>query len=173
VGKTLAGMGVDFIWLGDDMGTQRGMMISPDMWRRYFKERLRTVITEIRSEHPTVKFAYHSCGSYYPIMADLIEIGVDILNALQPNAQGMDLSIIKSEYGPQATLFGGLDVQNIIPFGSIDDVEEETRRVIRTAAPGGGLLLAGAHNYQPDVSVEKLLRIYEITQTEGCYPISI
>jgi uroporphyrinogen decarboxylase len=85
----------------------------------------------------------------------------------------MDLSAIKSEFGRQATLFGGLDVQNIIPFGSIDDVEEETRRVIRTAAPGGGLLLAGAHNYQPDVSVEKLLRIYEITQTEGYYPISI
>ncbi|MDT8298110.1 MAG: uroporphyrinogen decarboxylase family protein [Spirochaetaceae bacterium] len=173
VGKKLAGMGVDFIWLGDDMGTQRGMLISPDMWRKYFKKRLQTVISEIRSVHPEVKFAYHSCGSCYPIMADLIEIGVDILNALQPNAQGMDLSTIKSEFGSKVSLFGGLDVQNIIPFGSIEDVEEEIRRVIRTAAPGGGLLLAGAHNYQPDVSVEKLLRIYEITQTEGCYPITI
>jgi uroporphyrinogen decarboxylase len=173
VGQELVRLGADFIWLGDDMGTQRGMMISPDMWRKFFKERMRRVIEEIRSVRNDVKFAYHSCGAYFPIMGDLIEIGVDILNALQPNAVGMDLATIKSDFGERASLFGGLDVQDVIPFGTIKDVEEETRRVIRIAAPGGGLLLAGAHNYQPDVSVDKLLRIYDIVRTEGRYPIEI
>lgn len=172
VGKRLAELGVDFIWLGDDMGTQRGMLISPEMWRTHFKERMRTVVNDIRSVDPNVKFAYHSCGAYFPIIGDLIEVGIDVLNALQPNAYGMDLERIKSLYGSSVSLFGGLDVQDVIPFGTLEEVEEETRRVIRTAAPGGGLLLAGAHNYQPDVSVEKFLRIYDVAKTEGRYPIA-
>ncbi|RKX89891.1 MAG: hypothetical protein DRP70_02350 [Spirochaetes bacterium] len=171
VGKRLAAMGADFIWLGDDMGTQRGMLMSPLMWRTHFKERLRTVITEIRSVNPELKIAYHSCGSYFPIMGDLIEIGVDILNALQPTASEMNLQEIKARFGREATLFGGIDVQGILPFGSMEDVEKEVRRVIHAAGSGGGLLLAGAHNFQPDVSVEKLLRVFEIAKTEGRYPL--
>lgn len=171
VGKRLAALGVDFIWLGDDMGTQRGMVMSPDMWRRFFRDRIAGVIREIRTVNPDMKFAYHSCGSYVPIMGDLIDAGVDILNALQPTAEGMDIESIKEQFGKKASLFGGIDVQDIIPFGTLEDVEKETRRVIRAAAPGGGLLLAGAHNYQPDVSVEKLLRIYDVVWREGRYPI--
>jgi uroporphyrinogen decarboxylase len=171
VGKELARIGADFIWLGDDFGSQNGMLISPDMWRTHFKERMRTVISSIRAVKPEVKIAYHCCGSYSPIMADLIEVGVDILNALQPTAKDMDTAKIKAKYGKKATLFGGIDTQDAIPFGTMAQVESEILRVLRAAGKGGGLILAGAHNLQPDVSTEKLLHIFEFSKERGTYPI--
>jgi len=173
VGKELVQLGADFIWLGDDMGTQRGMLISPSMWRTYFKERMGCIIKTLKSENPNLKIAYHSCGSYFPIISDLIEIGVDILNALQPNAADMELSRLKKLYGDEVVFFGGLDVQAIIPFGTTEETEQEVRRVIAAAGEGGGLLLAGSHNFQPDVTVEKIMKIYEVAFREGRYPLQI
>ena len=169
VGKELIRIGADIVWLGDDMGTQQGMLLSPEMWRRHLKERMRKVITSLKDVNPGVKIAYHSCGSYSPIIPELIEIGVDILNALQPNARDMDLSRLKAQYGKTVSFFGGLDTQAIIPFGSLQDVEGEIKRVIRAAAKGGGLILAGAHNIQPDVSTEKMIQIFEFARRYGAY----
>lgn len=171
VAKELIRIGADIIWLGDDVGTQNGMMISPKMWRDVFKERMRFVIKELKRENPKIKIAYHCCGSYFPIMADLIEVGVDILNALQPTAVNMDLQTIKERFGSQAALFGGIDTQGAVPFGSLDDVEREVKRVISTAAHGGGYILAGAHNIQPDTSVEKVVKLFEFTKKYGTYPL--
>jgi uroporphyrinogen decarboxylase len=171
VGKELLRIGADIIWLGDDLGTQAGMLLSPEMWRQYFKERMRTVIQSLKSVKPRVKIAYHSCGSYYPVIPELIEIGVDILNALQPNAKDMELSRLKKRHGNKVAFFGGLDTQGILPFGSAQDIEAEIKRVIRAAAQGGGLILAGAHNIQPDVSVEKLVEVFDLCRRYGRYPI--
>jgi uroporphyrinogen decarboxylase len=104
-------------------------------------------------------------------MADLIEVGVDILNALQPTAVNMDLKKIKDTFGSQAALFGGLDTQGKIPFGSLDDVEQEVKRALMAVAPRGGYILAGAHNIQPDTSMEKLVNIFEWAKTYGTYPL--
>jgi uroporphyrinogen decarboxylase len=169
VGRQLIAIGADIIWLGDDMGTQKGMLLSPEMWRKHLKGRLRNVIQSLKAANPLVKVAYHSCGSYYPIIPELIEIGVDILNALQPNARDMELSRLKALYGKQAAFFGGLDTQEIIPFKSLQEVEKEVKRVIDAAARSGGLILAGAHNIQPDVSIEKLIRIFTFAQQYGFY----
>lgn len=169
VAKELIRIGADMIWLGDDVGTQNGMMISPKTWRDVFKERMRCVIKELKQVNPETKIAYHCCGSYFPIMGDLIEIGVDILNALQPTAANMDLKTIKDTFGSRASLFGGLDTQGAIPFGSLADVEQEVQRAITAAAPGGGYILAGAHNIQPDTSVEKLVKLFEHAQKYGTY----
>jgi uroporphyrinogen decarboxylase len=171
VGKELLRIGADIIWLGDDLGTQQGMLLSPEMWRKYFKERMRQVIQSLKRVNPQVKIAYHSCGSYYPVIPELIEIGVDILNALQPNARDMELSRLKERHGHTVAFFGGLDTQGILPFGSRQDIEEEIKRVIRAAARGGGLILAGAHNIQPDVSVEKLATIFDLCRRYGSYPV--
>jgi uroporphyrinogen decarboxylase len=143
------------------------------MWRNVFRERMKFVIQELKRENPDIKIAYHCCGSYFPIMADLIEVGVDILNALQPTAVNMDLKKIKDTFGSQAALFGGLDTQGEIPFGSLDDVEQEVKRALTAAAPGGGYILAGAHNIQPDTSVEKLVNMFEWAKTYGTYPLQI
>lgn len=169
VAKELIRLGADIIWLGDDVGTQKGMMISPTMWRAVFKERMRYVIRELKRLNPEIKIAYHCCGSYFPIMGDLLEIGVDILNALQPTAANMDLKTIKDTFGSQASLFGGLDTQGAIPFGTLADVEREVRRVITAAAHGGGYILAGAHNIQPDTSVEKVVKLFEFAKKFGTY----
>lgn len=131
---------------------------------------MRTVISELKREDPNVKIAYHCCGSYFPIMADLIEVGVDILNALQPTAVNMDLRNIKDSFGAKASLFGGIDTQGIVPFGTLDDIEDEVKRVITAAANGGGYILAGAHNIQPDTSVEKVLKLFEFAKKYGTYP---
>jgi len=173
VARELVRMGADFIWLGDDIGTQTGMLMSPEMWRGHFKERMRHIISELKRENPAIKIAYHCCGSYIRIMPDLIEIGVDIFNALQPKAAKMDLKTIKDSFGAQASLFGGIDIQDAIPFGSLEDIEREVIRVIRAAAPGGGYLLSGAHNVQADTSVEKVARLFEAAKKYGTYPIGL
>jgi uroporphyrinogen decarboxylase len=172
VGKELIRLGADVIWLGDDMGTQQGLLLSLEMWRKHFKERMRTIIKALRSDKPDIKIAYHCCGSYFSLIPELIEIGIDILNALQPTAKDMDLGRLKDRFGEQAAFFGGMDTQNVLPFGTLSEVEKEVKRVISASASGGGLILAGAHNIQPDVSVEKLLRIFEVAGQYGRYPIS-
>ncbi len=169
VGRQLIAIGADIVWLGDDMGMQQGMLLSPDMWRRHIKERMRKVIASLKDVNPAVKIAYHSCGSYSPIIPELIEIGVDILNALQPTARDMDLATLKARYGTMVSFFGGLDTQAVIPFGSMQEVEGEIERVIRAAAKGGGLILAGAHNFQPDVSTEKMTHMFAFAKRNGAY----
>lgn len=172
VGRALIDRGADLLWLGDDVGTQRGMLISPDMWRGVLKERLRRVIRALKDRNPGVKIAYHSCGSYFPIIPDLLEIGVDVLNALQPMALDMDLGRLKSLFGDRACLFGGLDIQRVLPFGTMEEVEAELRRVIAAAGPGGGYILAGAHNLQPDTSPEKVTALFRLARDLGRYPLA-
>lgn len=172
VGRELLWLGADMIWLGDDMGTQTGMLLSPDLWRRHIKPRLASVIERLKAEDSMVLFAYHCCGSFYPIVADLIEIGIDVLNALQPTAKDMDIGRLKREYGDWVCLWGGVDIQGVVPFGTMDDVEEEVKRVMREAAVGGGYIFGGAHNIQPDTSVEKVIALFELAKKYGRYPIS-
>jgi len=173
IGKELIKIGADIIWLGDDVGTQKGMLISPELWREVIKERMRKVIEELKGVNPNIGIAYHCCGSYVPIIPDLIEIGVNILNALQPTAKDMDLKKLKNIYGNEVCFFGGLDIQKILPFGSMDDIENEVKRVISSAAKGGGLIFAGAHNIQPDVSVEKVVKLFQFANKYGEYPIKV
>jgi uroporphyrinogen decarboxylase len=95
--KKLVEMGVDMIWIGDDVGAQNGMLISPNTWRRFFKPRMATFIATLKSINPDVKVAYHSDGNIYPIIPELIEIGLDVLNPIQPRS--MDPEKVKREYG--------------------------------------------------------------------------
>jgi uroporphyrinogen decarboxylase len=173
VGKELLRLGAEIIWLGDDMGAQQGMFIAPEIWRRYLKPRMKKIIAELRAQNPQTLIAYHSCGSYAPIIPELLEIGVDVLNALQPSARDMELGYLKSAFGGQAAFFGGLDTQGVLPFGTVEEVEQEVRRVIAAAGLGGGLLLAGAHNLQPDVSVQKVRCIFETVHRYGRYPLKV
>ena len=152
-------MGVDMVWLGDDIATQTGMMISPEMWRTYLKPRYKKLFAEFKARRPDIAIAYHSCGNCDAIIPELIEIGLDVLNPIQPLA--IDPISVKARYGDTLTLFGAMDVQQVMPFGTAADVRAEVRRLIEGCASGGGFILAGAHHLQSDTDPANIFAFYE------------
>ncbi|GAI13203.1 unnamed protein product, partial [marine sediment metagenome] len=145
-GKKMVELGVDMICTGDDFGTQKGMMISPELWGRVFKPRMQYVFEELRRIDPTIKIAYHSCGSILPIIPDLIEIGLDVFNPIQPRAKNMDLGKLKKKFEDRLIFFGGVDEQRVLPFGNTGQVKEEVKLRIAQAGKKGGFIIAPSHN---------------------------
>jgi len=160
-GLELIRRGADVIWAGDDFGTQERLLMSPSMWRRVFKPRIRRMFEAFRGARPDIELAWHSCGSIVPIIPDFIEIGLDILNPIQPRAKGMDPRFLKSEYGRDLVFFGGLDIQQLLPRGTVQQVKDEVRRLVEILGAGGGYILAPAHNVQDDTPTENILAVFE------------
>jgi len=152
--RRMVTLGVDMIWLGDDVGTQRGMMISPQHWRRFLKGRMAHCISELKAINPALKIAYHSDGDIRPIIPELIEIGIDILNPIQPAC--MDPAEIKRLYGQRIALWGTLDVQKTIPFGTPEEVRREVLLRIETVGRGGRFIIGPTHHVQLDTPMENL-----------------
>ena len=152
VTQRLVRMGVDMIWLGDDVGGQTSMLMSPKMWRTYLKPRMAELIGSLRAINPRVKIAYHTDGVVYPIIPELIEIGVDVLNPIQPMA--MDPIQLKNDYGAMLCFWGSMDIQRTIPYGTPDEVRDEVLLRLRTIGRNGGLLIGPTHNLQLDTPLE-------------------
>jgi uroporphyrinogen decarboxylase len=150
--KKLVGMGVDMIYFGDDVGAQHQMMISPAMWRKYFKPRMANFIAELKEMNSNLKVAYHSDGNIEPIIPELIEIGLDVLNPIQPAS--MDPAKIKKQYGDKLCFWGTIDEQHTLPFGSPQDVVDEVKTRLATVGYNGGLILAPTHSVQLDTPLE-------------------
>ena len=150
---------VDGVYVGDDFGTQQGLLISPDMWRKYIKPRYEKLLSVVKSHG--VKYCHHSCGGIRPIIPDLIEIGVDVLNPIQPLAAGMDPEELGEEFGKELTFYGGIDEQGTLPSGSADDVRKEVRERINTLGKYGGYIVAASHAFQPDTPLANVLAVYE------------
>ncbi|MBN2304274.1 MAG: hypothetical protein JXQ72_07355 [Anaerolineae bacterium] len=150
--KKLAGLGVDMIWTGDDVGAQHAMLISPKHWRRFLKPRLANFISEVKAINPAIKVAYHSDGDIRPIIPELIEIGVDVLNPIQPAS--MDPAEIKRDFGDKLCFWGTVDEQHTLPYGSPDDVKAEIRTRLKTVGHNGGLILGPTHHVQLDTPLE-------------------
>ncbi|RLB98043.1 MAG: hypothetical protein DRH90_22440 [Deltaproteobacteria bacterium] len=148
----------DMIWFGDDIAMQTGMMMSVDMWRKFFKIRLAHLFDECKKLNPNIKIAYHSCGNCAEILDDMIEIGLDVLNPLQPMA--IDPFEVKKRYGKRLALFGGLCVQRIMPFGCVEDVRNAVTKLNAELGAGGGYILAPAHHIQADTSLENIKTFY-------------
>ncbi len=150
--KKLVELGVDMIWTGDDMGVQTGMMISPDTWRHFFKPRMADFYAALRNINPELKIAYHSDGNLEPIIPDLIEIGVDVLNPVQPAC--MDPAKIKKDFGDRLCFWGTIDEQHTLPFGTPEEVRNEVLTRLRTVGKNGGLILGPTHHVQLDTPME-------------------
>ena len=148
----LVEMGVDMIWTGDDVGAQDRMLVSPATWRRFFKPRMQEFISTLKRINPGVKVAYHSDGCIYPIIPDLVEIGVDVLNPIQPRS--MDPEKLKREYGDRLCFWGSIDEQHTLPFGTPADVRDEVIARLKTLGQGGGLILGPTHHVQLDTPLE-------------------
>jgi uroporphyrinogen-III decarboxylase len=160
--KRLVEMGVDMVWLGDDVGSQHEMLISPRMWRKYFKWRMADMIQELKAINPDLKVAYHSDGDIRRIIPELIEIGLDVLNPVQPAC--MDPAEIKMQYGDRLCFWGTIDEQQTLPFGSPEDVRAEVLERLRTIGQGGGLILAPTHHVQLDTPLENLQAMVDTIQ---------
>jgi uroporphyrinogen decarboxylase len=157
--EILARMGVDMIWIGDDIGTQNAMLMSPDTWRRFLKPLMAQFISAIKSINPKLKVAYHSDGCIYPVIPELIEIGLDVLNPVQPRS--MDPSMLKEKYGRQLCFWGTIDEQYTLPFGRPDDVRKEVATRLKTVGKNGGLIIGPTHHVQLDTPVENVLALVD------------
>jgi uroporphyrinogen decarboxylase len=150
--KNLVNMGVDMLWIGDDVGAQHGMLISPEVWRKFLKPRLANFVETLRDLKPDIKIAYHSDGDILPIIPELIEVGVDVLNPIQPAS--MDPVEVKRKFGDRLCFWGSIDEQHTLPFGKPEEVKEEVLSRLKTVGRGGGLIIGPTHHVQLDTPME-------------------
>ena len=139
----LAGAGVDILLLDDDVAMPTGLMIGPATWRRYFKGRMANVINIVREESPELLVFYHCDGDFTQLVPDLVDIGVNVINPVQPDC--MDGAAIKREFGDRLAMWGTVGRARLWDWGTPDQVRSEVRRCIETLGPDG-LLLAPAYD---------------------------
>ena len=150
---------LDWLWTGDDVASQQSMMLSPESWRTLIKPHLKRVF-DVGKSHG-LRVAYHCCGALRPIIPDLIEIGMDVLNPVQSNCPGMDPFELKREFGKDLAFMGGLDTQGILPFGSETEVRRTTAQLIdHMTADGGGYILAASHTIPPETPDANIFAMY-------------
>lgn len=159
----------DIIMTGDDLGTQGGPQVSPETYRKVIKPRHARFFRQIREMCPNAKIFMHTCGSVYLLLPDLIDIGVQVLNPVQVAARDMDPVKLKAEFGNDLSFWGAIDTQHVLPQGSVSDVEAEVERRIAQLGPGGGYVLCGVHNLQPDVPTENVVAMYQHAREAGAY----
>ncbi len=163
---------VQIIQRAADLGTQTGLMISPSLFRKYFKPAEEKVYSFIKSKAPHVKIWFHSCGAIQPLINDFIDLGVDILNPVQPLCEGMDSFELKEKFGKKLCFHGGIDLQKALP-GTLEDTIRETETRIKAFAPGGGYILAPSNHIQKDTPVKNIIALYEHAAQFGKYPIKV
>jgi uroporphyrinogen decarboxylase len=151
---------VQVVTQGDDLGMQTNSFISRETYRDLVKPCHRRMCDFIHSR-TNAKIMMHSCGSVYDLIPEFIDVGVDILNPLQTSAAKMDLTRIKQEFGRDLCFWGGgIDVQKVLPFASLQEIEDTVKRTIDIMAPGGGYVFVPAHNIQADIAPERIDRVY-------------
>jgi uroporphyrinogen decarboxylase len=162
------GAEVDIIQFGDDLGMQDRPQISTRMYRALIKPYHQRQFQHVRQRFPHLRVFFHSCGSIRPLIPDLIEAGVQILNPVQISAHGMDPLELKREFGKELVFWGGgADMQHTVPFGSLEEIRAQVRELVSIFAPGGGFVFAPVHNIQPDIPPEKIIAIYDEARAAG------
>lgn len=167
VSARMAEMGADMIVFGDDVGTQKSMMMSREIWNDQIRFTMERCISAAKRVNPELLAYYHSDGNILDIIPDLIEIGVDVLNPIQPEC--MDPVAIKAQYGDKLSFWGTIGTQTTMPFGSVVEVEQTTRHMIETVGKGGGLVIAPTHLLEPEVPLENIEAFYRTVRQYGVY----
>ena len=160
---------IQVIRTSDDLATQENLMFPPELYRKMLKPLQKKFFDFIKSK-TKAKIFYHSCGNVAPVIEDLVETGVDIINPVQVSALG-DTARLKSAFGEKVVFWGGIDTQEVLPRGSPEDVEVEVRHRIRDLAPGGGFVLAAVHNIQPDVQPQNIIAMVNAAKKFGQYQV--
>jgi len=152
---------IDIILFGDDLGGQNSSLISPDMYRRYYKPFHKKLWNRAR-ELADVKVMLHCCGGIRELIPDLIDAGLDAINPVQINCKGMDASELKTQFGDKLTFWGGgCDTRDILPYAKPDDVKKHVFDQLKILAPGGGFIFQQVHNILADVPPENILAMFE------------
>jgi uroporphyrinogen decarboxylase len=150
---------LDWLWTGDDVASQRSLVMSPRCWRQLIKPHLARVFAVGKAHGLWV--AYHCCGALRPIIGDLVEMGLDVLNPIQCNCPGMEALELKREFGSRLSFMGGVDTQDLLPHGTADEVRRATRRLIDgMTGDGGGFILAASHTIPPETPLENIFAMY-------------
>jgi uroporphyrinogen decarboxylase len=160
---------IDILQVGDDLGTQNGLQLSPRMYRRLVKPYQQQMWQFIKARSGLPVFL-HCCGGIYPLIPDLIEAGVDILNPVQISAAGMDPVRLKAEFGRDLVFWGGgADTQHVLPDGTPAEVADHVHRQIDILAPGGGFIFNQVHNIQANVPPENIVAMLDAALAYGAY----
>lgn len=167
---SLVGPYIQVVKIGDDLGGQENLLMSPATYRKTIKPYHQEIFRLIKEKSPAKVFL-HTCGSMIKLLPDLIDAGVEILNPVQVSAKGMDTQRLKAEFGDRLVFWGAIDTQHVLPHGSVEDVRAEVRRRIQDLGPGGGYIVAPVHNVQADVPAENVVAMYKTARQLGCYPL--
>lgn len=176
IGLDLVGKYTSILRLGgEDFGTQDNLLISPKMFKEIIKPILFDVYQPVKEKYlnlnPDGKIMFHSDGAIRDLIPDFINLGIDVLDPVQPRPNKMNGVLLKKEFGSLLVFHGGIDTQKILPFGTLEDVRIEVKRKIEMFAPGGGYILNPAHLVQSDVHPEKLVEMVIAAKEFGKYPI--
>lgn len=163
--ETLAMAGIDVLALDDDVGMPGTMIISPSMWRTFFKPRLARIIQTARAIKPELRILYHSDGYFEPIIADLIEIGVNAINPLQP--EYMDAARIRQQFGPQLVLWGTVGRQTTFSFATPAEIRQEVKERVETLGRAGLILCPAYDIDEPDVPWANITAFLEAARDYG------
>ncbi|MDP2916043.1 MAG: uroporphyrinogen decarboxylase family protein [Candidatus Aminicenantes bacterium] len=152
---------VQIIQMGDDLGTQLALEISPRLYREVFKPRQKLIFETVKKRSGPHLFL-HSCGAIADILPDLIEVGVEIINPVQTSARGMDPARLKREFGQDIVFWGGgCDTQKVLPLGTPDEIDAHVKERIETFAPGGGFVFTQIHNIMPNVPPRNIVGMFD------------
>lgn len=151
---------VDIVWYGDDLAFQEIPMMSPALYRTLIKPFHQMAFDTVR-RYSDAAILFHSCGSVYHLLPDLIDLGVQAVNPVQVSAANMDTKRLKQEFGDKLAFWGAIDTHRVLPFGTTDDVRAEVRRRIDDLAPGGGYILNSVHNIQAEVPPENICAMFD------------
>ena len=160
----VVGDNVDIVFFGDDLATQQAPLFNPETYREMVKPRHRRMISAVKSR-ADVKVLYHSCGAVAPMINDLIDVGVDALNPVQITANNMDPAKLKENFGERISFWGGINTQQVLPYGTPDEVRTEVRRMIDLMGRHGGYVLNSVHNIQGDVPAENIVAMFDEART--------
>lgn len=165
------GDNIDIIAIGDDLGTQENLLMSPKMYRSILKPIHADYISFIK-DRTKAKIFFHTDGDVFSLIDDFIEIGVDILNPIQTSAGKMaDISVLKKRYGKEICFCGAIDTQRVLTYGSQDEVRNEVRRVINALGMAGGYIVASVHTITREVPPENVLAMVDAIEEYGYYPL--
>ena len=140
------------------------------MWRQVFKPRFAELFAELKSANPDVMIMYHSDGAVAPILDDLVEIGMDVFNPVQPNVPGHEPHDLKDKLGDRLSFWGAIDQQYLLPQGTLEEIEQDVRNKIEVLGAGGGYMCSPAHIIQADTSVENVEAFIAAVKKHGTYP---